>query len=1732
MTVVRRLFLVILLGVLPMGASAFEAPDLEAASAAYLDGLQKRHVGEEQKPAEALSLAMSMAGIGEWQTAVEQYQRVVAAEPENVTAWLGLATAWLNHDGGQPETAQAAYRAYLTAATDPARADALTVLGAAFERRTQFLEAIRAYRAALDLGARTGTGIREHLANLVEQHGFTATGVEVAADSDRPEFCIVFRRNLSTDPAVRFDDYLRIDPPVGGAATVRDDRLCVDGVDHGGRYDVTVLAGLPSADGDVTARAEIFDVEIGDRPASVGFRGNTYVLPRTGGTGIPVITVNLDRVRLKVLRIDERNLVRQLNQGRVPNLLGSWDIGQVTEQEGETVWEGEMDVALEKNQRVTTAFPVGDILAHTQPGIYAAIAEPVESDGPKWGLKATQWLVVSDLGLTTFAGDDGLNVFVRSLESAKARSGVTVQLLARNNSVLAEARTDVGGGARFDPGLLKGDGGREPKALFLFTGDGDFNFLDLAVPAFDLSDRGVGGRETPGAIDAFLYADRGVYRRGETAHVTALLRDGAAMAVDGLPLTLRLLRPDGVEASRRVVSPEGIGAYAVDLPFATGVQTGRWTLAAHLDPEAAPVGRLRLLVEDVVPPRIEVKMATDAEALVPGEAAELNVEAGYLYGAPAGDLPAEGEVVVLRDEAPYPQWPGYSFGLAGEEVAPQRTALPVERTDADGVLAVSLLLDSVPDVTQPLKAVVRTGVFELGGRPATASLTLPVRARDTAIGLRSRFAGGGVPEGGEAGFDVLVLDGEGNPAASELEYRFVREDWVYRWFRTNGAWDYTVQIVDKPLGGGKLAVTDSGLAQLAQTVDWGRYRLEVFDPQTGAASSLRFRSGWFMAPTAADRPDTLEVTVDKQSYQPGETAKIHIRPPFDAEVLLAIANDRVLETRSLSVPRDGATVEIPFSSDWGVGAYVLATAFRPDSKQRGPGRAIGLAWLGLDAAPRTLEIVLDAPEGIRPRQAIEIPVEVSGIEPGKPAYVTLAAVDEGVLQLTGFETPDPAGHFYGKRRLGVALRDLYGRLIDGKGVRRGAVRTGGGDPRLADKGAPPVDVKIVALFSGLVALDAQGRARVPLDIPDFNGRLRLMAVAFDARRVGAGEAALTVRDPLIAQASFPRFLAPGDTSRLTLVLRNLDAPAGDVTARLRAEGAVTLTGGGEATASLDPGRSGVVVFGLKGTGAGAGKLVLDIEGPGGFALSRDWSLAVRPARFPITERLARRLQPGETVDYSQAMLAKFVPGTGEVLLSFSPRPSLDVPGLLRALDRYPYGCLEQTTSRALPLLYVGGVAELWGDGSDGGAPPVRIRQAISRILGMQRPDGGFALWNPAGDAEMWLSAYAMDFLIRAKAAGFNVPARAYGAGLKWLEKRVQQMEWSDKPDLAATAYALYDLAAAGVGEAAPVRYFADQNIDKLPTPIAAAQLAAALALHGEVDRARTYFGKALDRLGQRPDLRDYGSSLRDLAALVTLAADSDDLIGGVARDWGGRDLAALVEDLAVRQSEAEYMSPQEQAWLILAATALGGDTGGMTLTVGGAAGDERTQPLYLRPDEAQLATGLSYGNGGGAAVWHTATVSGVPVNDPPARSDGFALSRGFYTLDGEPADLSSVEQNDVLVVVIEGEATGDLDHQALVVDLLPAGLEIENARLDDARSARELSWLPKLSKTEHVEYRDDRFVAALDIEGEKREFAVAYLARAVTPGDYRLPASHVEDMYKPNFRAWTEPGLLKVLPAN
>lgn len=1709
----------------PLSASAFEDPPLAVAAAQYRQLIRDSRDPGAQASALLLQQAEKLARQKNRLETISAYETAIAAGADTTPVWLTLSELWQAEAGQQEQdnaedavrqrsrerVQQAAWNA-LQVARDPAeRARALVRLGERYDQDRQPKKAIAAYREALALEDQPR--IAKRYQELADAHAFQIKGVDVESDSAQPKVCLNFSDNLAKGRQLHYEDYLVIEPAIQPVVTPEGRQLCVEGVRHGQSYLIKIRAGVPSADGEKTRAVQEFTAKVEDRKPTLGFRGATYVLPKTGDQQLPLTSVNVEEARVRVLRINDRNLLREIENRRITNLLDGYDLNTIAKRSGELVWEGALTLASgERNQEVTTALPVNQILRDPQPGVYIVAARPAQQSADNdWENQATQWLVVSDLGLFTMRGNDGLHVFIRSLGSAQPLAGVAVRLYARNNGELGNAVTDAKGYVRFDPGLLRGNGGREPAALMVF-GDGDYNFLDLTKPAFDLSDRGVEGRAAPGLIDAFLYTERGVYRPGETVELMTLLRDSRGYALaEAAPLTLKVFRPDEVEAAQLRPANPALGGYHSQIPLPLNARTGAWTVKAYTDPKGEPVGQVGFQVEDFVPQQLKLELSSAAPVLKPGEPATVNLSGRFLYGAPAANLKAEAEVVLREDANPYPAFPGYRFGLAQETWSAQRFPVALAGTDAQGKAQAQINLSEAPDTTRPLQARLRVSLFEPGGRPVTRSLDLPYRVQPFAIGVKPRFSDGGVQTGQPAVFEVIALDPLGQPQAQGgLSAKLVREEYQYYWYHDEGRWNYKLVIRDSTaMSSQTLSIAADQPAVVTQSgLDWGRYRLEVLDPKTGVASSLRFTVGWFENPGEGDAPDQMKVTLDQPRYAAGATAKVFLRAPFAGEALLNVVGDRLWLSKTVRVPAEGTTVELPILAEWGPGAYITATAFRPadQAQSRGPGRAIGLAWVGLDPAPRTLNIALNAPPEWTPRQTVTLPVTVSGVDPGQPAWLTVAAVDEGILQLTDFASPDPLQYFLGKRRLGMQLLDLYGKLIE-SGGRPGALKVGGdADSRQLDASGIRT-VKTLALFSGPVALDANGQAQIPLALPDFNGQLRLMAVAWDGRRLGRAEAAPLVRDPLIARVYLPRFLAPEDESRVTVAVQNLNAPPGAYAIRLSAQGAVTVAEPAsftftvaDAAAQNQESRA----FTLRGLTPGAGQVRLQIEGPNGFNLIRESEIGVRPAQTVMTERTAQRLNPGATLRLNEMLLADFLPGTRRIRLSAASRPNLNVPELLAQLDRYPYGCLEQTTSRALPLLYFNQVATVWaGQNATEAGLRARVQEALQRILNMQDAGGGFGLWGADSPTEDWLSAYAMDFVVRARQEQYLVPDNAWKRGLEYLRERLSSDDFAEA-ELGWRAYALYVLARQQQAAIGDLRYLHDNHLQKLPTALAQAQLGASLARYGELERAKEAFNAALNRQ-ERSAVRDYGTPLRDRAALLTLLAES-----GVLPE----QLPLLAEQVAAEFNQRRYASTQEQAWLLLAAHALLKQSGPLRLAVEGQT--ITADPFYLTPTAEQLAGKLTVVNQGEQPVWTVLDISGVPVAPQPPAQEGFTITRRYYTRAGQEVDPARIRQHDLLVAVISGEAQGGDKRQALVVDLLPAGLEIENARLAHNASTADFAWLPDLTETLHTEIRDDRFVAALDIEsGAARKFTLAYLLRAVTPGAYQQPAVFVEDMYQP-----------------
>jgi alpha-2-macroglobulin len=469
--------------------------------------------------------------------------------------------------------------------------------------------------------------------------------------------------------------------------------------------------------------------------------------------------------------------------------LTGFDETALAGQTGELVWEGTGEIVPELNRDVVTALPVGEAVAGLAPGLYAMTARVPGALREDYENLPTQWFVVTDLGLATLSGADGLNVFVRALSSAQAVAGVEVALVARNNEVLGTAASDADGRVRFDPGLLRGRGGAEAALVTAELGD-DFAFLSLTEPPFDLSDRGVEGRAAPPPVDVFVTTERGAYRPGETVHATVLTRDARAAAVTGLPLTAIVTRPDGVEHTREVLADAGAGGRVMALALDAGAQRGTWRMRLHADPEAPALAVASWLVEDFVPERIDFALTLPEGPVAAGDRPVLAVEARYLWGAPGAGLAVEGEVT-LAPGRELPGFGGYVFGLEDEPFRSGFAGLPRGLvTDAEGRAEIALPVPEAAPGTRPmvLGAVLR--MAEGSGRPVERSLSRPLAPASPLIGIRPLFEGA-VDEGGTAGFELIgVGEDLTRRALGPVDWVLNRVETSYQWYEIGGNWNY------------------------------------------------------------------------------------------------------------------------------------------------------------------------------------------------------------------------------------------------------------------------------------------------------------------------------------------------------------------------------------------------------------------------------------------------------------------------------------------------------------------------------------------------------------------------------------------------------------------------------------------------------------------------------------------------------------------------------------------------------------------------------------------------------------------------------------------------------------------------------------------------------------------------------------------------------------------------------
>ncbi|WP_438284783.1 alpha-2-macroglobulin family protein [Aeromonas hydrophila] len=1541
---------------------------------------------------------------------------------------------------------------------------------------------------------------------------------------DAPALALVFSGPLA--PKANWQSWLGVSEggkQVQGEWILADDgrTLYFPNVQPDKSYEVSLKAGLGPSPQRWTLKTRPLE-------AGASFTASGMVLPLRDELRLPISAVNVDEVNIDFFRVDAEYLPRFLAEYRPGAGMGNWELEQITKR-AKRVFSGRYALELDANRRETHLINVKEPQL-AEAGVYFAVMSPL---GNYDWRKETTYFAVSDMGLSARRYRDQLEVFVSSLASADPLKDVQFSLLDEKGNRLQVQTTDPEGHRRFD---------QEQGARLLLAEQGNhLAVLRLDGAALDLSTFDLGTQPWQ-AQQLYLFSGRDLYRPGERLDSEILLKGQDGQLLPGMAVELEVKQPDGQLLEQKRLMPDNLGAAHYGLRLPIDAPLGRWTI--NLKTAAGSRFEWPFLVEEFLPERLKLQLGKgpDGEVTDLDAALSLPLQGDYLYGAPASATKAKAEVKLSRATMPFTQWQEFTLGdvLLAEQA---KDLEPLNLTlDAQGQGTFSLAdeLDGVRALG-PLEVAYRVSLSEPGGRAVNRSRTQygwPAGSQWPA--LKADFVADRVEGGKPLPFQILNLDDKGQPQAGAVKVRLINEYRDYYWHYADGeGWKYEFNSQPYLEQEQTLQLDGKGPTSLTLQLAAGWYRLEVENSQ-GHQSSLRVEIGSYAWGGGGEqaRPDKIAITLDKRAYQAGDKANVTLVAPRPGKGLLMVEDgDGLRWWQRIELKGAGGDAkdargefEIPVSPEWQrhdlhISAQIAApdSASKPAGKPQGQSlRSVGLVPLTLDREARRLPLTLSAPDRAVPLTRLEVTATST---PNSQGRVVLAAVDRGVLNISDYQPLDPFEIFFGRKRFAQDLFDNYGQVIPPQDGKLARLNYGGDRAPLKKGGALESRVEIAALWSGEVSFDESGKAVIPLDLPNFNGELALMALAWNEQQVGEADRAVKVVAPLVAEIGWPRFGARGDETRALVQLRNMSGEDQTLSLVWTLNGGLKAHGELPGTLSLKSGEEQWLTLPLTVTGAnGVASLQLVARGKD-FAISRDWFLPLRSPWPAETRQRYQMLAPGQQMSFAPAELAGLDRANLQGLLSLSGTPPWDPAAQWQALADYPYACLEQTLSRAWPyLLTTADERAAWSKPAEGkqAASEADVQRALlQRLQRLQLPSGGFGLWDGRSDEEQWLTAYAADYLLARKEAGDAVPEAMLNQALNRLQSYLTDSQygerWSSAPEhsrLAYQAYSAYVLARVGKAPLATLRLVWEQQADHARSGLPLLHLSLALSVMGDEQNAAKALSRALATERGDDYLGDYGSPLRDEALELSLLRQHK----LAAERWPA--LSAKVADtLAHRQ----WLSTQERlALLRLARFDPAVDWQAKVTSSLGSGALSGSAPLQLGAPEALAASIVT--NEGKGSLYVQRTLVGYPEQAPARVSKGMSVTRSWFNSDGQRFDPAKVKVGDLVVVRLNVSSESAVP-DALLVEMVPAGFELENPALGNSIKLEELSiegkpaWQSEWNDyLKHQEFRDDRYTAALDLsEGSNQQ--LIYLMRAVTPGRYQVPPTQVEDMYRPELRA-------------
>lgn len=1468
-------------------------------------------------------------------------------------------------------------------------------------------------------------------------------------------------------------------------------------------------------------------VSFGKLKPSIDFANTKGMyLSAAGFRNVLVNIVNVPEVTVTVTKVYENNIEHFMRQDKQYGYQYNEEEGEGNEYQyyetqnmGDEVFSKSYETSKLPRQNAASILHIDfEDKLRGYDGVYIV---QVKSKTQNW-LQQSKIICLSDIGLIVKKEKDNVYVFANSIKTAKPLSGVKVTFISDNNQKMNTLTTDGDGVAVYKdiskqaPGFNVG--------LVTAKKDDDYSFVLLSKSQIGTSRFDVGGRQpNETGLNAMIYPERNLYRPGETIHMSAVVRDEQWNVPGEIPVKVKLTMPNGKEFAtvRKTLNEQGSCDVSFSPPPST--MTGGYTVSVFSGNDVL-LNTYTISVEEFMPDRMKASLKIDKEEYRAGDEVSAAIQADNLFGTPAAGRNYECELNLEKANFSADKFADYNFYLESSfNFNPEhRNGV----TDDKGSGAQVYKLDKDMSGAGVVNGNVMATVFDETGRPVHRYAHFKVYTQPVFVGIRNseRY----VSSRQAVNTGLVAVDKAGNAQTANVRIVLLKREWHTVIQQNGSSFRYVSQSEDRVLSTQNMQLSGPNTNFTFTPQQSGEYEIRVYIGGSNYYVSRKvYAYGWSDTQYTSfevDNEGNVEIKTDKKEYAMGDNVNVLFTTPFEGRMVVTLERDHVIKYFFVDTKNKSASLSFKADELTLPNVYIAATLFRPmDGSDMPLTVAHGFKSVKVDNKVNRLPVKITVTDKSRSRTKQTIRINTT---PG--AYVTVAAVDEGILQVKNFETPDPYAWFYQQIALLVNSYDVYPWLLPE--IKSTLSSTGGDDMAKSSLRVNPNfvnRVKNVSFWSGILQADGGGNVNYEVDVPQFSGDLRVMAVAYKGKGFGSAEAHMKVADPVVISVALPRFLSPKDEVVMPVSMSNTTAKEAAATVTVKVTGPLGIVGSETQTVRIPANREQRAVFNIAALPAtGAAKVVVTVKAMG-ETFTNETEIGIRPPAS--LQKLTGSGFAPENAATPIDLKNNFIPSSVSGRLVVGKSPLTEFSKHLDDLVQYPHGCVEQTTSAVFPQLYYADLVKSMNAGTNAELNPAyNVQQAINKLQAMQQGDGGMSYWPQGGDESWWGSIYAAHFLWEAKKMGYQVNTGTLDKLQQYMKFKLSRKETMTffyngnmKKEVAheEIPYSLFVLAMMGQSQQATMNYYKAHR--ELLTLDGKYMLAAAYALSGMPAQSREVLPPAFS--GEDPAhcfSGSFYSAIRDEALSLNVLLDIDP---------NNKQVAVMAHHLSGMIKKERYLNTQEKAFSMLAlgkiARMANKTTATATITangktIGASAGEAVT--LNMKNYAADPIALQVKGKGGYYYFWE---VAGISADGSYKDEDSYLkVRRTFFDRDGHEMGLSSFKQNDLIVVRISLEAAYDGTVENIAItDMLPAGFEIENTRLSEMPA---MKWIKEAAEPDYRDIRDDRINMFTSASRHRRDYY--YMARAVSPGTYQLGPVQADAMYDGNYHSYNGAGVVKI----